>query len=120
MLEEIQKLGASLIALSPEIPKAAQTTAEKNGLTFHILSDEGNRVARKLGIVFKLSDELRAFYQSIGIDLTTHNGDPTWELPLPATYLIGPDGIIRDRFINTDYVKRMEPADILKSLQAIQ
>jgi len=118
-LEEIQRLGASLVALSPEIPKAGQTTAEKNGLTFHVLSDEGNKVARQFGLVFALSEELREFYKSIGIDLAAHNNDPRWELPLPATYLISGDGIIRDRFIQADYVKRMEPGDILKGLQQL-
>ena len=120
MLEEIQKLGASLVALSPEIPAAAQTTAEKNGLTFHVLSDEGNNVARQFGIVFELSSELREFYKTIGINLPAQNGDESWELPLPATYLISGDGIIRDRFIQTDYVKRMEPGDILNGLQNIR
>ena len=120
MLEEIQKLGASLVALSPEIPAAAQTTAEKNGLTFYVLSDEGNNVARQFGIVFELSSELREFYKTIGINLPAQNGDESWELPLPATYLISGDGIIRDRFIQTDYVKRMEPGDILNGLQNIR
>lgn len=119
MLEEIQKLGAGLVALSPEVPSAAQVTAEKNGLTFHVLSDQGNQVARKFGLVFTLPAELREFYLSLGIDLPKQNGDGSWELPLPATYLIDQDGIIRDRFVQADYVKRMEPSDILTGLRSL-
>jgi len=117
VLEEIQKLGANLAALSPELPKTAQVTAEKNGLTFHVLSDEGNRVARQFGLVFDLPEDLKVFYKVLGIDLPASNGDESWQLPLPATYLIGRDGIIRDVFVNTDYVKRMEPDDMLCGLR---
>ena len=119
MLEEIQKLGASLVALSPELPTTAAVTAEKNDLTFHVLSDEGNRVARQFGLVFDLPEDLKVFYKSLGIDLPASNGDESWQLPLPATYLISRDGTIRDVFVNTDYVKRMEPADILTGLRKL-
>jgi peroxiredoxin len=119
VLEEIQKLGASLVALSPELPKTAQTTVEKNGLGFHVLSDEGNREAEKFGLVFELPTELREFYKVLGIDLPAANGDESWRLPLPATYLIDRDGTIREVFVNPDYVKRMEPDDILAGLQSL-
>ena len=119
MLEEIQRLGANLVALSPELPKTAQVTVEKNGLTFHVLSDEGNHVAQKFGLVFDLPEELRVFYKTLGIDLPASNGDGSWRLPLPATYLIGRDGIIRDVFVHADYVKRMEPEDILTGLRKL-
>lgn len=119
MLEEIQGLNANLVAISPELPTAAQVTAQKNGLTFHVLSDVGNGVARKFGLVFKLPPELRAFYQSLGIDLAAQNGDESFELPLSATYLIDRSGIVRNVYVDADYVKRMEPTDILASLRAI-
>jgi peroxiredoxin len=119
VLEEIQKMGASLVALSPELPTTAQVTVEKNGLTFRVLSDEGNRVARQFGLVFDLPEDLKEFYKALGIDLPASNGDGTWRLPLPATYLIDRDRIIRDVFVNTDYVKRMEPDDIVARLRAL-
>jgi peroxiredoxin len=119
VLEEIERLGASLVALSPEVQSAAQVTVEKNGLTFQVLSDEGNRVARKFGLVFDMPDELQEFYKTLGIDLPASTGDENWRLPIPATYLIDREGIIRDIFVNADYVKRMEPEDILKGLRAL-
>lgn len=108
-----------MLALSPEIPTAAALTVEKNGLTFDVLSDEGNQVARKFGLVFSLPPDLREFYLALGIDLPKQNGDGSWELPMPATYLIDRDGIIRDVFVQTDYVKRMEPDDILSGLRSL-
>jgi peroxiredoxin len=116
-LEEIQKMGASLVALSPELPTTAHVTVEKNNLTFHVLSDGGNRVAGMFGLVFDLPEDLKVFYKVLGIDLPASNGDESWRLPIPATYLIDRGGIIRDVFVNADYVKRMEPDDILKGLR---
>lgn len=113
-------MGASLVALSPELTTTGQVTAEKNGLTFHVLSDEGNRVARQFGLVFDLPEDLKVFYKVLGIDLPASNGDESWQLPIPATYLIGRDGIINDVFVNTDYVKRMEPDDILAGLRSLK
>ena len=119
MLEEIRTLGAHLIALSPQISQSSRLTVEKNGLTFHVLSDVGNKVARRFGLVFQLPPDLRDVYQSLGVDLPRHNGDQSFELPLAATYVIANNGSIRARYVDADYVKRMEPADILAALRSI-
>jgi peroxiredoxin len=119
LLEEIQSLGAHLIAVSPQVPQGSQVTAEKNGLTFRLLSDADNHVARQFGIVFKLTQEVRDVYLGLGIDLAKSNGNPHWELPLPATYVIDRDRAIRDVFVDADYVRRMEPADILAALRSL-
>ena len=119
MLEEIQRLGAHLLAISPQMSQGSQITAEKNGLSFHVLSDRGNDVARKFGIVFRVPPEVKEVYLGLGIDLGAANDDPSWELPLAATYIIDQKGTIRDYFVNADYVRRMEPADILAALKRI-
>jgi peroxiredoxin len=113
----VQSLGASLLALSPQLPVESQTTVEKNGVTFHLLSDQGNAVAKKFRLVFSLPEELREVYVKLGIDLTVVNGDDSWELPIPATYVIGQDGIVKAMSADGDYVPRMEPADILAALK---
>ncbi len=107
------------MAISPELPAQSRVTTEKNKLTFHVLSDAGNHVARKFGLVFQLPPELREVYRSLGIDLPAHNGDESYELPLPATYIIDRGGVIRAVFADADYVKRMEPAEILAALRAL-
>ncbi len=113
----MNELGATLVAVSPELPQAARTTVEKNQLTFDVLNDTSNQVARKFGLVFEVPDDLREFYNTLGIDLAAHNGESSGQLPLPATYVIDRQGIIRAAFADADYVKRMEPADIIAALR---
>lgn len=116
-LPQIKKLGAQLIAVSPELPDKTLSTTEKHALAFTVLSDQRNRVARDFGIVFTLPEALRPIYAKFGIDLPAWNGDDSFELPVPATYVIGRNGIIVDGFVNTDYMQRMEPERILDILR---
>jgi peroxiredoxin len=116
-LDRIKELGASLVAISPEMPDNSLSTTEKNSLTFEVLSDLGNRVAREFGIVFQLPVDLRPIYAEFGIDLTKANNDDTFELPIPATYVIGTDRKIRKAFVNVDYTKRLDPEEIIAVLK---
>ncbi len=116
-LPEIADLGASLVAISPETPDNSLTSAEKNALEFEVLSDTGNAVARGFGLVFKLADELKPIYEGFGIDLVKHNADESYELPLPATYVIDRDGTVRKAFVDADYTKRLDPEEIVDSLR---
>jgi len=116
-LDRIKELGASLVAISPETPDNSLSTAEKNSLTFEVLSDLGNRVAREFGIVFQLPIDLRPIYAGFGIDLIKANDDDTFELPIPATYVIGTDRKIRKAFVNADYTKRLDPEEIIAVLK---
>ena len=91
MLDEITALGAKLIAISPQLPDGSLSTAEMNKLSFDVLSDVGNHVARSFGLVYSLPNELRAALTSNNKALPGINGDDSWELPLPATYVVAPD-----------------------------
>ncbi|MDJ0694004.1 peroxiredoxin-like family protein [Mastigocoleus sp. MO_188.B34] len=116
-LPEIQALGASLVAISPQTPDNSLSTVEKNELSFEVLSDVGNQVARQFGLIFTLPKELRPIYETFGIDLPAHNGDKKFELPIAASYVIAPDGTIVLSFVNADYTQRLEPQEVLKTLQ---
>ncbi len=116
-LPEIEALGAQLITVSPELPDKSLSTAEKNALAFEVLSDVGNKLARDFGLVFSLAEKLRPIYANFGIDIPVYNGDDTFELPMPATYVIGTDGTILHAFVDTDYTKRLEPAEIVEILK---
>ena len=94
------------------------STTEKNELEFSVLSDVGNTVARKYGVVFKLTDAVAARYQK-GFDLHAYNGDESDELPLAATYVIDTDGMIRYAFLDVDYRNRAEPNDIIAVLEGL-
>lgn len=117
ILSQIHELGASLAAISPEVPSHTLSTAEKNALEFAVLSDVGNSVARRYGLVFRVIDALKRPMQALGVDVAKHNEDPSWELPIPATYVIDRGGVIRLAFIDVDYRKRLEPAEILTALR---
>ncbi len=116
-LPAIEELGASLVAVTPETPDNSLSTREKNGLSFEVLSDAGNGVARAFGIVFQLPEDLRPIYKGFGIDIPGSNGDDTFELPIPATYVIGTDKTIRMAFADADYTKRLDPEQVIECLK---
>jgi peroxiredoxin len=119
MQEIHQKLalaGASLIAISPQTQKHTYMTRDMHKLRFPVLSDEGNQVARKFGLVYRLPQELQAIYESIMTKLPGYNGDQSWELPLAATYTVQPDGKISWARIDADWRHRPEPEELLRAL----
>ncbi len=115
-LPRMRELGATLVAVSPETPDNSLSTAEKNSLTFEVLSDVGNRVAHQFGIVFQLPEDLRPIYAGFGINLSAANGDDMFELPIPATYVIDTDQKICMAFVEPDYTKRLDPEEIIATL----
>ncbi|MDY6834627.1 MAG: peroxiredoxin-like family protein [Chloroflexota bacterium] len=115
---QMKQLGAKLVAISPETPNHSQETSERHALEFEVLSDVGNKVAQEFGLVFALAEELRPIYKQFGFDLPSYNGDESWEIPVPATYVIGRDGKITYGFVNVDYTQRAEPEDIVEALRA--
>src|ERR1700733_5213407 len=118
-LPEIEALGASIVAVSPELPDRQIGTKESNQLSFPILNDVGNRVARLFGIVYELPADLLAVYRMLGHDLTDENGlSGATVHPLPATFLVSPTGKIRLAFIDEDYAKRLSPDDIVVALRS--
>jgi peroxiredoxin len=118
-LPEITALGARLIAISPQRPDASLSTAEKNGLKFAVLSDIGNKVARAFGLVYALPEELREALWSNGKALPDINGDESWELPLPATFVIAQDRRVKLAFVEIDYRTRLAPERIVAALGEI-
>jgi peroxiredoxin len=119
ILPEIENKGASLIGISPELPDESLSTIEKHKLPFEVLSDVGNKVADQYGLIMTVYEEIRPLYQQWGIDVPAANGDNSYQLPIPATYVIKQDGSIQASYVNKDYTSRMEPADILAALETI-
>ena len=115
----MQAKGASLIAISPQTPDNSLTFAEKNDLKFEVLSDAGNNVARQFGLAFRFVDELQETFEKMGIQLPEYNGDDAWELPIPGTYVVDQDGTITLAYVDANYTTRLEPGDILESLQGL-
>ncbi len=120
LLPELASLGVSLLAISPQLPDGSLSTAERESLTFDVLSDVGNDVARRFGLVYSLPQELRDALRSNGKALPGINGDDSWELPVPATYIIAQDQRISLAFVEIDYRKRLAPQQLLDAVRAQQ
>lgn len=116
-LPQLQELGASMVAISPQMPDQSLSLAEKNALAFAVLSDVGNQVAREYGLVFRVDEAVRAAYQQIGADLPAYNGDSSWELPIPGTFLIDQSGTVSLAFVDPNFTHRLDPAIILEQLK---
>jgi len=113
ILGDLDTLNSSLIAISPQTPDASLSTQEKNELTFEVLSDDKNLIAKEFGLVFSLAEELKPIYESFNINLPTSNDDESYEIPMPATYVLNNKGIVIFAFVDEDYTKRCEPQNIL-------
>ena len=120
ILPQMAALGARLVAISPQLPDGSLDTAGKSDLTFEVLSDTGNSVARRFRLVHALPEELREALRSNDKALPAINGDGSWELPVPATYVIAPDRRVALASIEVDYRKRLEPDAILAALKSLR
>ena len=117
ILPEIVAAGASLVAISPEKPDDTVSTAEKNALTFEVLSDVGQKVGRAFGLVYEFTEELKHAYHGFNLDIPARNGAPNeWALPVSATYVIDSDGSIVYAYMDVDYRDRADPRDVLAVL----
>jgi len=116
VLLDLHSAGAQLVAISPEVSEQALVTQRKDHLTFPLLSDKGNAVARQYGIVFRISDKVIPYYDQF-FNIEKQNGDRSYELPLAATYVIGGNGVIRYAFLNADYKLRADPQEILGTVR---
>lgn len=112
----IREAGASLVAISPQTVKQSFFMADQHKLCFPLLSDTSNQVARRFGLVYSVPDEQRQVYRSAFVNLPFANGDESWELPMPATYILERDGTVVYASVNPDYTDRPEPADIPQHL----
>lgn len=86
---------------------------------FDLLADPASAVARRFGLVFQIPEALKAVYVQMKIDLPRFNGDDSWELPMPARFLIDRHGIIRYADFDPDYTTRPDPEETLAALRAI-
>ena len=119
-LPEIRSLGAELIAVSPQLPDQSLTHYEKQHLQLEVLSDRGNRVSDEYGLGYTMEPAAREVYERFGLALPEFNGDDSWRLPIPATYVIDRDGTIVWHFVDPDYTKRGDPAEVVVALRALR
>jgi peroxiredoxin len=115
---EIKRLGAELIAITPEVEKFNAELKSKSGAPFAVLSDMDNGYALLLNLAFYVGDEKKAHMSAAGWNITPFNDSDAWTLPIPATFVVGRDGRVKARFIDPDYRKRMDVKDILAAVKS--
>jgi peroxiredoxin len=119
-LPQLQAGGATLVAISPQTPDLSRALAEKLELTFVVLSDMGNQVARQFGLVFTLDEAVRGAYKQVGADLPAFNGIDSWDLPMAGTFLVDQSGNVRLAFVNPDFTRRLDPSVIIARLEELK
>ena len=113
---EIQQSGASLIVISPQTVKQSYFMHDQHKLRFPLLSDANNTVARQFGLVYKVPDYQQALYKRVFVNLPHANGEESWELPIPATFIFDRNGKVLFASANEDYTERPEPLEVLQVL----
>jgi peroxiredoxin len=91
--------------------------ADQHKLGFRLLNDPGNSVTREFGLVYRVPDYQQEVYRRVFINLPFANGDESWELPIPATYIVDRNGTVIYASVNADYTERPEPSEILSRLK---
>jgi peroxiredoxin len=117
ILPQIEQAGAALAAISPQTVKQSFFMHDQHKLRFPLLSDAGNKVARQFVLTYRVPELQEAVYRRAFVNLPFTNGDDSWELPIPATYILDRDGTVLSASANEDYTERPEPLAILEVLQ---
>jgi len=116
VLPQVERAGAALVAISPQTVKQSFFMHDQHQFRFPLLSDAGNKVARQFGLTYRVPASQEAVYRRAFVNLPFTNGDDSWELPIPATYILDRDGTILYASANEDYTERPEPAEIVRVL----
>lgn len=119
VLPDIEALGCQLIAVSPQLPDATLSFQEKAELTFQVLSDPNGIVSGAYRLLYDVPESLKQLFLRMNIDLKEYNGTEHWILPVPATFMIDEQAVIRSAFITPDFMKRMEPEEIIRGLRSL-
>ena len=118
-LPKIKQLGAQLIAVTPQQPDKSAEQIKKDGFPFNVLSDLSSQVMKDYQLYFELPEYLLTVYKKHGLDIEAYNGKGRAVLPVPGTFVINKQGVVVAMQAETDYKKRMEPADIIKALKKL-
>lgn len=110
---DLDRLKAKVVVLSPDTRDLPRQLKQQLNLDLTMLADVDHGVATAYGILFRVPDETRAHYAGLGHDFGHRHGSIEWMLPIPATYLIDQDGVVRGAFVEPDFTIRQEPSDIL-------
>jgi peroxiredoxin len=115
----ISAKGGTLIAITPEAGGVALNVKRERGFGFDILCDLDNGAALTFGLVFRLPADLEALFRSVNFDLAKVYDNDSWFLPIPATYIIGRDGVVAHAYVNPDFRHRLDPVEVIRVLSEL-
>jgi len=115
----LRALGATLIALSPQVPDLLVEIKRRHELGFAVAADLGNRLAARFDILYSYDEASRAASRDSGRTIGEVTGTGTWELPMPAVIVIDQNSIVRFADVSPDWLVRTEAAEILREVEAI-
>jgi peroxiredoxin len=118
-ITEIKSLGATLLMISPQIEEHNRSLIQDKNLSFELVSDPGNRVAKKFGLVYQVPEDLKQLYLKFGINLESSNNDDSWTLPIPARYIVDRNAVIRYVEADPDYTVRLDPQHTIEALKSL-
>ncbi|QXP54135.1 peroxiredoxin-like family protein [Cellulophaga sp. HaHa_2_1] len=119
-LADIHALGATLVAISPEVPDESMSTNEINSLGFSVLTDQDATVASHYGVAWEVPAFLIEHMEvDRKLDLKKINNGNGSILPIPATFVVGTDGLVQWSYVDVDYRTRAEPEEILEALKKL-
>jgi peroxiredoxin len=113
----VRERGALLVAISPQTVRQNDFTVSQHSLRFPLLRDEGAAVAAEFGAAYPVADYMQSYYRSILVNIPFINGETSWRLPVPATFVIDQNGVIRWSQGHADFRVRPEPVEALKALE---
>ncbi len=113
---KLREQGALMVAIGPQTQRQSDFMVGHHGLPFPVLTDPGNQVAEQFGLVYTVPDYLRTYYRSILVNIPFVNGDESWRLPLPATYVTARDGCVVFAEAHADFRVRPEPEEAVSAL----
>ena len=119
IVPQIEQAGATLAVISPQTVKQSFFMRDQHKLRFPLLSDAANKVARQFHLSYRVPAAQEAIYRRAFVNLPFTNGDDSWELPIPATFIVDRDATILYASANEDYTERPEPAAILECLKSM-
>jgi peroxiredoxin len=116
---EVQAAGATLTAIAPETAGRALAAKQHHCLGFRLLADVDHGLAMACGLAFRVPQPYRGLLRRAGVDLAERQGNAGWFLPLPATFVLDRAGIVHWSFVNLDFGKRADPAEIVAAIRSL-
>jgi peroxiredoxin len=115
---QIRERGGLLVAIGPQTQRQSDFAVQQHGLAYPLLHDPGAKLAEQFGLVYTVPEYHQRYLKSILVNLPFLNGESSWRLPMPATYVIGRDGRVTFAEAHADFRVRPEPDEVLDSVFA--